>query len=133
MSGPAKLYMDYLIGEGYRPTIDSDGDVVFKHEGRTYYIDIDTSDEQYFRLVFPNFWSVESAEELARVLYAANYATMKTKVAKVYLRSDGKDTVAAIEMFFERPEHFRSVFRRAMSALQTSINNFKEAVSKSTR
>ena len=99
---------------------------MFKHEGRTYYIDIDTSDEQYFRLVFPNFWSVESAEELARVLYATNYATMKTKVAKVYLRSDGKDTVAAIEMFFERPEHFRPVFRRAMSALQTSINNFKE-------
>ena len=126
MSGPAKLYMDYLIEEGYRPTIDSDGDVIFKHEGRAYFIDIDTSDEQFFRIVYPNFWSIESAEELARVLYAANYATRMTKVAKVYLRSDGKDTIASIEMFFEQPEHFRSVFRRAMSALQTSITNFKE-------
>ncbi|MEJ5223558.1 MAG: hypothetical protein WHV44_03810 [Anaerolineales bacterium] len=120
--------MDYLIAEGYRPTIDSDGDVVFKHEGRTYYIEIDTNDEQFFRIVFPNFWSVESEEELARVILAANYATMKTKVAKVYLRSDSKDTVASVEMFFGRPEHFKEGFRRAMSALQAGVNNFIEKV-----
>lgn len=126
MSGPAKLYVDYLTKEGYRPTVDSDGDVVFMHEGGTYYIDIDTGDPQYFRLVFPNFWEIESADELARVMVAANYATMRTKAAKIYVRSDGQNTVASIEMFFANPEQFRDVFHRAMSALQASLINFRE-------
>jgi predicted aspartyl protease len=127
MSGPAKLYSDYLVREGYRPTIDSDGDVVFKHEGGMYYIDIDTSDTSYFRLVYPAFWSIESAEELARAVLAANEATWKTKVAKVYV-IDAKNTSAAVEMFFERPEQFAPVFRRAMSALQASVRNFVEVM-----
>ena len=126
MSGPAKLYVDYLTKEGYRPTVDSDGDVVFMHGGGTYYIDIDTNDPQYFRLVFPNFWEIESADELARVMVAANYATMCTKVAKIYVRSDGQNTVASIEMFLAKPEQFREVFHRAMSALQASLINFRE-------
>lgn len=126
MSGPAKMYVDYLTKEGYRPTIDSDGDVVFMHEGGTYYIDIDTGNAQYFRLVFPNFWNIESGDELARVMLAANYATMRTKAAKIYVRSDGQNTVASIELFLGKPEQFRDVFHRAMSALQASLINFRE-------
>jgi len=120
----AKLYMDYLTAEGYRPYIDEDGDVVFKSEGLTYYITIDANDEEYFRLVLPNFWRIESGEELAAALYAANHATMTTKVAKVYVRSDGKDTMAAIEMFVKPPENFKFIFSRAMSALKTAVNDF---------
>ena len=130
MSGAAQLYVDYLTKEGYRPVVDPDGDVVFKHEGGTYYIDIDTSDEEFFRLVFPNFWSIDNADELARALFAADHATMKTKVAKVYLRSDGKNTSASIEMFFGRPEQFTEVFHRSMSALRASIVNFREIMEK---
>ncbi len=126
MSGQAKMYVDYLTREGYRPTIDSDGDVVFMHEGGTYYIEIDTNDPQYFRLVFPNFWSIESGDELARVMVAANYATMRTKSAKIYVRGDGQNTVASIELFFARPEQFQEVFRRALSALQAGVINFRE-------
>jgi len=129
----AKLYMDYLIAEGYRPYIDQDGDVVFKSEGRTYYIEVDEKDEEYFRLVFPNFWSIESDEELARVLYAANHATMATKVAKVYVRSDGKDTIAAIEMFVSPPENFKLTFSRAMSALRTGVNDFVNTMRESAK
>jgi predicted aspartyl protease len=132
MSGPAQLYLDYLAGEGYRPTVDSDGDVIFKDEGKTYYIEVDTNDAEYFRLVFPNFWEIESDAERERVIRAANYATMKTKVAKVYMRSDGKDTVASIEMFLSQPEQFKAVFPRAMSALRSSVNNFVEAMKQSS-
>lgn len=129
MSGSAKLYVDYLEQEGYRPTIDSDGDaVIFKCEGKLYYIAIDTGDAPYFQLVYPQFWRIESGDELARVLLAASRATLKTKVAKVYVSSDLTYTSAAIEMFFDRPEHFSPVFRRAMSALQAGVANFVEAM-----
>jgi len=122
----AQAYSKYLSEEGYHPNIDSDGDVIFKVEGGTYYIDIDAKDEAYFRIVFPNFWKIESNEELMRVIIAANHATMLTKSAKVYVNSDGKHTTASIEMFLPRPEEFRTIFPRSMSALKASVNNFLE-------
>lgn len=126
MSGPTQLYIDYLVQEGFRPSTDSDGDVTFKAEGKYYYIDIDASDAGYFRLVFPNFWPIERDEELVKAVLAANYATMMTKVAKVYVRRDGKNVVASIELFLGRPEYFRDVFQRAMRALNTSVEHFRE-------
>ena len=124
MSGNTRLYSDYLTQQGYRPTVDSDGDVVFKEEGRIYYIDIDTSDNEYFRLVFPNFWEISGSDELAKAICAANEATRSTKVAKVYVRGDGKETSASIEMFFSNPDQFKAVFTRSMSALKTAVKHF---------
>lgn len=126
MSTRAKMYADYLTGEGYRPTIDSDGDVIFKREGRTYYVDVDEKDDQFFRIVFPNFWSIESDDELMRVMIAANHATRLTKVAKVYANLNNENTTASIEVFVEHPENFRPIFGRAMSALMASVSNFVE-------
>ena len=128
MSGKASLYMDYLAQEGYRPTIDSDGDVTFKHEGGSYYIDITEDDETYFRIGYPGFWSIESVEELARAISTANDITATTKVAKVYVRSDGKNTNASIEMFVDPPENFRSTFTRSMYALQASVARFRKSM-----
>lgn len=120
----AQVYSKFLTEEGFRPNIDSDGDVIFKAEGGTYYIDIDAKDDIYFRIVFPNFWKVENNEELMRVIIAANHATMLTKVAKVYVNSDGKNTSASIEIFLSRAEDFKAVFTRSMSALKASVQNF---------
>ncbi len=121
-----KMYTDYLTSEGYQPTLDKDGDVRFKAEGFTYYIIIDDEDERYFRLLFPNFWSIDDGDELARALISANYATMRTKVAKVYVHEDGKNTSASIEMFLDPPDQFAKTFPRCMSALRTSVNTFVE-------
>jgi len=118
--------MDFLAQEGYQPSIDSEGDVKFKAEGRTYYVIVDEEDETYFRLLFPNFWDIGSTEELTRALLAANHATMRTKVAKVYVHDDGKDTSAAIEMFIDPPGDFKLTFNRSMRALMVSVNTFVE-------
>jgi hypothetical protein len=48
------MYTAYLKGEGYTPESIKEG-VVFKAEGKTYVIMVDEGDEQFFRLVFPNF------------------------------------------------------------------------------
>lgn len=125
MSGPTDLYVDWLTAEGYRPTIDGDGDVVFKIEGGLYYIDIDADDPAYFRIVFPNFWSIEDADELARARMAANHASATTKVVKVYVRPDETDTIAAVEMYLDPPEAFKPVFSRAVGAIQHATNTFR--------
>jgi len=120
------MYLEYLRDEGFRPTTDDDGDVKFKMEGGTYYISADMDDDPFFRIIYPNFWDIESSEELERAYRAANYASMETKVAKVYVRRDETDVHATIEIFVSPSENFRNVFMRAMSALQTAKNTFRE-------
>ncbi|MCL6595365.1 MAG: hypothetical protein K6V73_04045, partial [Firmicutes bacterium] len=55
----AQGYLEFLAEEGYRPRLDADGDVVFKVEGGAYYILLD-EDEEFFRLIYPNFWPLET-------------------------------------------------------------------------
>ncbi|GAB4472054.1 MAG: hypothetical protein Kow00124_09640 [Anaerolineae bacterium] len=118
----AKTFSEFLVAEGYRPEIDSDGDVKFKSEGFTYYIIIDEKDPQYFRLVFPNFWSIESDAERLKALIASDFATSRTKAAKVYTVQN--NMWASVEFFFAEPSQVKTVFSRCMSTLRTSVDHY---------
>lgn len=118
------MYMRYLAEEGYVPKIDEDGDIKFKFEGGIYFIIIDDEDDDFFRLVYPNFWSIDSEEERMQVYIAAAHATAETKVAKVYPVRD--NVWASIEKFCSPPEVFKSIFRRSLGALRAGVNNFRE-------
>ncbi len=118
----AEMYCEFLRNEGYRPEIDDDGDVVFREGGRVYLILIDENDDEFFRVVFPNFWSIESEEERERVERAALYATAMTKVAKVFpVRNN---VWATIEMFVSPIEGFKAVFERSIRALHVAVQSF---------
>jgi hypothetical protein len=123
----SEIILEYLREEGYLPKLDEDGDIVFKCEGRTYYVILDGNDEQFFRLVFPNFWSISDEEERARVMSAAQAATAKTKVAKIFPVKD--DTWASVELFLPSAEAFNAVFSRSMSALRAAVQTFREVIS----
>ena len=118
----ANSYREYLAELGYRPEVDGDGDIVFKHEGRTYCIILSEKDDTYFQLVYPNFWKIEGAEERAKVILASVTATADTKVAKVYPVND--NVWACIEMFCATPEAVKPVFNRAISALAAGVGKF---------
>jgi len=121
----AEMYREFLAEEGYVPRLDEDGDVVFKCEGMTFII-VTEEDEQYFRMVCPNFWSIDSEEELDRVAHAACEVTSRIKVAKVY-PVEG-NTWAAVEMYCSPPEAVLPVLRRAISTLRHVINAFQSAM-----
>lgn len=125
--GNSEIIIEYLREEGYVPKLDEDGDIVFKCEGRTYYVILDGNDEQFFRLVFPNFWSIGDEDERARVMSAAQAATAKTKVAKIFPVKD--DTWASVELFLPSAEAFNAVFSRSMSALRAAVQTFREVIS----
>jgi hypothetical protein len=126
MTKPEKttLYMEFLTQEGYRPTAEPEGDVLFKAEGHTYVLPIDDKDENFFQLVFYNFWAIESEEELWRAVSAANFATRETKVAKVFVRNDGRNVIATVEMFLFSPDNFPQLFGRALGALKYAVEKF---------
>lgn len=117
-----KLYMEYLTDEGYKPEVDADGDVQFKEEGKTYFIDVSADDQEYFRVVLANIWPIESEEERLRVLQACDYANATAKVCKVYSVRD--NVWVGIEVFVAKPEDFKGIFKRSMSALRNGTMLF---------
>jgi hypothetical protein len=117
-----KMYMSYLVDEGYKPEIDPDGDIRFKSEGRTCYITIDEKDTLYFRLLMPRIWTIDNEVERRKVLVAADQATFSCKVAKVYTLKDSVSV--SVELFVAKPEDFKGIFKRSLAALGYGYSQF---------
>jgi len=122
--GLADTYREFLASEGFEAELDEAGDVSFLIDGRAYWLMIDDDDPGYFRLLFPNFWSIDSESEHQRAMLAAAEVTAEIKVAKVYVLGD--DTQASAEMFLATPGDLRPVFDRALRALQGAVRRFCE-------
>ncbi len=119
-----KLYLDALEKEGYRPELDQDGDVRFRHEGSSYFIEVREDDPMFFRVVLPNFWDIESPKERARIIEAANTTCSDIKVAKVFIVRN--DTWCAVELFLAQQEHFIPILQRCLLAIRAAVNTFSE-------
>ena len=89
--------MEFLQEEGYRPSIDDDGDIMFKSQGSTLFIRTYNDDDVYLKVMLPGFWSIESDQERAKVYYVANKVASEYKVAKVNVIKD--NTYASCEIF----------------------------------
>jgi hypothetical protein len=118
-----EMYMDYLRQEGYAPSVDSDGDVAFKSDGRTYYIIVDEGDPVYFKIMFPNFWEIESGAERTNASAVIMSVNRGVKVAKVYIGSNDYATIIA-DIYLDAKEDFSRHFPRMFSAIQTARQNF---------
>ena len=116
-------YNRILIEQGFSPTVDADGDITFMFEGGHYLLMVD-NDDQFFRLVFPNFWPIDDEPERARAGETALKVSAEVKVAKVFIT--GNNLSASIEMFVETPAAVAAVLRRSLSALQTAVNLFRK-------
>jgi hypothetical protein len=121
-AGMAKVIADFLKQEGYMPNVDNDSILHFKIEGKTYLIVPNEGDDEYFCMIFPNFWPIESEAERTKAYLASAKATMDTKVAKVY--PFGDNLVASVELFVKPFDSFKPLFTRSMNALKAVVDNF---------
>jgi hypothetical protein len=119
-----KVYMDFLTEEGFRPTIDPDGDIQFKREGFTYFIGVAEGDPQFFRLVLPHIWPIESEEERAKVLTAIDYSNRMSKAAKIYTLGD--NVWGTVELFVSSPGDYEPLFERILGSLDAALELFVE-------
>lgn len=116
--------MDYLVAENYQPDLAEDGEIIFKHEGGTYVLYPEQDDSEYFRLVFPAFWEIESETERLYALQVMSAINNSHKVLKMYLYND--NIYAAIEMFIDPIENFKNIFDRSMRVLVAGALAFRE-------
>lgn len=121
-----KIYLDYLSEEGYQPKVDEDGDVQFKREGFTYFISVNEDDPEFFGVMLPNIWEIESDEERLYALFACNEATANTKVAKAQVVGD--NVWISAEVFVEKPEDFSKIMHRAFSSMDSALEKYVDTM-----
>ncbi len=120
----ADPYFAFLAAEGFRPEVDEDGDVRFRHEGRTLYLFRDGKDPEYFRVALPGAWECDGPEEESRALAAVNSVNRDLKTVKCVL-VDGVVWVS-VEQFFDPPEAFRPVFTRLLDVIGSAAWQVRE-------
>ena len=122
------MYIAYLREQGYAPSADSEGDVVFKIEGRSYYIAVAEDDLEYFRIVYPNFWEIETEAERRKASALIMSVNRTTKLAKVYIES-WDNTYIDAAVFLNTPEDFKRHFTRMINTIQTARRKFVDGMS----
>lgn len=117
-------FMDLLEDNGYEGWVDSDGDVQFSYNDHDYFIEVNESDNEFFRVVLFNIWPIESLEEYNDVLGAVNEVNKEQKVAKAYITND--NVWIAAELFVGDPSHVENIFMRCLEVIEESVDVFIE-------
>jgi hypothetical protein len=122
------LHVEFLAEQGFRPKVDEEGDIHFRYEGRHHFI-METADEHYFHLLFPNFFPLAGEAEAAEAALAASAASRATKVAKVYLNPAQDNVTASVELLVAQPADVHEHFVRCLGILGTATGKFLEEMS----
>lgn len=121
-----EMYSKVLDKRGWSPVVDADGDVQFEAEDRTYFIEVNEDDLDYFRLVLPNIWPIESFKEGLDVLIACDEVNSTVKVARAYTVQD--NVWVEVDIFVRRPKDFEDVLDRCMESIDLAVNTFVDAM-----
>lgn len=102
--------------------VDSDGDVQFEYNEKTYFIEVNESDPQFFRLVLFNIWPIESISEQAQVLAAVDAVNRQQKVIKAYTTND--NVWIAMEVFLNDIDDYEAFLERGLDVIEGGVDVF---------
>jgi hypothetical protein len=119
-----KAHLSFLEKQDIEGWVDEDGDIQFTYNDRTFFIEVDESDTEFFRLVLANIWPIESEIERLQVLEAVDYANAQIKVAKAFMVRD--NVWISVEVFVEDPGDYEAFFDRSLSVIELGVERFVE-------
>lgn len=118
--------VSFLREEGFSPFIDNDGDVAFKKEGMSYWIDVSGDKPFYVRFYVEGF-DIDDAN-LAAIQKAVNEVNMDIRAIKCCYNT--KSVILTVEFYTYATEDFKYIFYPYYNILQSSRNAIQEAYSK---
>ena len=122
-SNPAiPVLLDYLQSEGFQASVDSDGDIGFRFEGMSYALCFDADDAQFGKLILPNVWSIDTPEELQRVLAALDEVNRRVKLVKGYAVRG--QVWFSIETLLQDQRHWAGFVLRSTRAIAHAASMF---------
>ncbi len=126
-----ELVYSVIQSMGYIPTIDNDGDIVFRYQMKDLYVMIGDDDDPYLSVVFPQFYEIEDGED-ALVLAACNKITRDVKMAKVYIDQTFRNVSSSCEFFYTDEESLTQNITqslRILGIIRTVFRNAKAELS----
>jgi len=120
-----EMYVTYLRGQGYNPSIDSDGDVNFTAQGQSFYIEVLEREPQSFRIVLSG--TLDLGSNRLRALEAASAATRTNRVVRVFLTGSGRIGIDTY-IFIARPEDFSVHLNRMVGQMVMARDEFLAAI-----
>lgn len=130
--GLTQYFQSLLDSEGFaRGQIQWDdsaqtSDLIFKVEGRNYILIADADDTDFVRLVFPNFWPLETDEEFAAALQAVSLVNARCKGAKIHANSSNNNIIVTTEFLISSndPQLSSSLFVRYIRMINNAADEF---------
>lgn len=118
--------MNLLVRQGFTPQEESEVGIHFQFEGETYYIAPQNDDNTFSQLLYPNFWSLESEDEIGCALFACDLVNRKAKLVKLHTADD--DVWANIESLHDSPADFVGFLPQYLRFIQESVRVFGEVM-----
>jgi hypothetical protein len=124
-----RMYLDYLRSQNIRASVDGDGDIEFQYKGShinetTFYIIVDETDQQYFRIVKYGIYYLDTEAKLRQAPLVAANVTRRADVAKIYINSAGTNLIATASAFIATPQDFMVIFPKLMRELDNIMYYF---------
>jgi hypothetical protein len=125
-----ETYMAWLNEQGYRPELDNDQDISFKHERINFVLFANEKDETFFRLMVPYFWELETEEETQKATTTIMKLNTDYKAAKFYIMQN--DVCVAIECFYAKIEDVFPILGRQIDLLASAMREFRQLMREDT-
>ncbi|HET7755263.1 MAG TPA: YbjN domain-containing protein [Anaeromyxobacteraceae bacterium] len=122
--------MKFLSDEGYRPSLEQEGDdassavIRFKSEGRTFLALVDLSDPLYLHIELG--FSLPEGCDLAMLISAANDLNQSRKVVKTIVDAENKVVEFHAELFLADEAPDAALLQRILGALPAAAEEFFE-------
>lgn len=107
---------------GYHPVLDPDGDIVFAKADLQYLVLFTPGPAGLVRLALPNFWPIESRQELVRVLRAAAAVHAGASPATFY--PVGDNTWGCVTLWPCASACMAQLFPLALAELDQAVQEF---------
>lgn len=115
----------FLKGEGYAPSIDSDGDVKFKYQGDTFYVTPEEYDDGFYIKLFGFMGCADTSRR--GILESCNKVESGLKFLRCYVTNDGENIIYECAGYFSNLYQFKLMFPNFMDVLQKADDRLKKA------
>jgi hypothetical protein len=130
---PVEEYGQHLRELGYEAGVLASGALAFKSEGRSYFILLDADDPDFLCLLYRDFWSTNSREEMVQAFIVADAVNREAKVAKIFFDEDRKKVSASVEAVLADHATFNPVFPRYFRMLRAAVESFVDQMHELTK
>ncbi|MCR5152985.1 MAG: hypothetical protein K6A98_07550 [Prevotella sp.] len=113
----------YIKGEGYRPEIDDDGDIMFKKEGDTYFVIVSADNSAPMYLSLTKIFTYSGSFTKNKIKQCMQEINLY-KMCKLVPLDESFEI--RVEMFLNDAGSFTSIFEKALSVINQAEEELKD-------